>query len=54
MAPNVKKFATPTLVLEARVAQKCVLDGAIPSSAIIIVKWKAKCIFDVAAMLLYF
>lgn len=55
MALSIKNFATPVLVFEAHVAQKCVLEGTIPSSAMLlvtIVKWKAKCIFDLAAMLL--
>lgn len=56
MAPSIKNFATSVLMFEDQVAQKCVLEGAIPSSVMFfvsIVEWKAKCIFDVAAMLLY-
>jgi hypothetical protein len=56
MAPSIKHFATLVLVFESHVAQKCVLEGAIPSTAMLlvtIVKWKAKSIFDVAAILLY-
>jgi hypothetical protein len=56
MAPSIKNFATPVLMFEDQVAQKCVLEVAIPVCAMLfvtIVEWKAKCIFDVAAMLLY-
>jgi hypothetical protein len=54
MAPSIKNFATPVLMFAAHVAQKCVLERGHTKlcHVVTIVKWKAKCVFDVVAMLL--